>query len=67
MKTFYILAWILVAIAAVVSFVTGYFNSATLVAFSLTALALVYALALWSVITNTPDMMPKVFHRNDES
>lgn len=56
MKNFYISAWILLAAAAFVSVLTGSFNPVTLVAFSLTALGLVYTLALWSVIVNTRDL-----------
>jgi hypothetical protein len=53
LKTFYILAWILVALSAVVTHLGGYFNSVAQVTFSFAVLALVYALALWSVFTNT--------------
>jgi len=66
MKTFYILAWVLVALSAVVSLWAGYFNSATQVAFSVMVLALVYALALWSVITNPQDTKHEIFRWNDE-
>ena len=63
MKQFYISAWILVVFAALVTFLTGYLNPITVVAFSLIALGLVFGFALWSVMTNTPDM-PQVFDRN---
>lgn len=53
MEKFYISAWILLAAAAFVSVLTGSFNPVTLFVFSLIALALVYTLALWSVIINT--------------
>lgn len=53
MKNFYISAWIFLAMAALVSVLTGTFNPATLVVFSLIALALVYTLALWTVVVNT--------------
>ena len=66
MKTFYVLAWILLALTAAVSFSMGYFDAITMVVLSLVAVSLVYALALWSAISTTPDMMPKVFDRNDE-
>ena len=56
MKNFYISAWILLAITAFVSVLTGTFNAVTLFVFSLVALALVYALALWSVIVNARDL-----------
>ena len=56
MKKFYISAWIVLAAAALVSVLTGTLNAAVLVAISLIALGLVYALALWSVITNTREI-----------
>ena len=65
MKTFYILAWALLALTAV-SFSMGYLDPITMIFLSLIAVSLVYALALWSTVSNTPDMMPKVFDRNDE-
>ena len=55
LKTFYLLAWILVALSAGVSLSGGYFDSVTQVAISITVLALVYALALWSVFMHTRD------------
>ena len=63
MKQFYISAWVLVVFAAFVTVLTGYLNPVTAVAFSLIVLGLVYGFALWSVMTNTPDM-PQVFDRN---
>ena len=53
MKKSYVSAWFLLAAAAFVAVLTGVMNAAALVAFSLVALGLVYALALWSVFTNT--------------
>lgn len=53
MKKFYISAWVLLAAATFVSIFTGSFNPVALFVFSLVALALVYTLALWSVIINT--------------
>lgn len=67
MKTFYILAWVLLVLTAAVSYSLGYFDAITMIVLSLIAVGLVYGLALWSAITNTPDMMPKVFHRNNDS
>lgn len=61
MKNFYISAWILLAITAFVSVLTGTFNAVTLFVFSLVALALVYTLALWSVITQTRDLKAEQF------
>ncbi len=66
LKTFYISAWILVAIAAVASFWSGYYDSAMLVALSLTVLVLVYALALWSVFTNPNDAKLEIFRWDGE-
>lgn len=56
MKNLYISAWILLAAAAFVSVLTGSFNPAALFVFSLVALALVYALALWSVMADARDL-----------
>ena len=66
MKTFYVLAWILLALTAAVSFSMGYFDTIMIVVLSLLAVVLIYALALWSAIRTTPDMMPKVYDKNDE-
>ena len=59
MKTIYLAAWLLLVIAAVTSILTGTLNPATLVVFSLIALGLVYALALWLVTANTRDTQPE--------
>ena len=55
LKTIYIMAWVLLAMSAIGSLLSGYVNPMTQVAFGVGALALIYALALWSVFTNTPD------------
>lgn len=65
LKKFYLLAWISVALSAVGSLLGGHFDSVTQVGFSLAVLALVYALALWSVLTNTEDSELKIFSRDD--
>jgi hypothetical protein len=65
LKTFYILAWFLVALSAVVSLLGGYFNSVTQLTFSVAVLALVYALVLWSVLTNTQDASLEMSRRGD--
>lgn len=65
LKTFYLLAWILVALLAVVSLLGGYFYAATQVGLSVAVLALVYALALWSVLTNTHDTRLEISSRGD--
>lgn len=53
MKQIYISTWILLAIAASVTVLTGSFDSVALMVFSLIALGLVQALALWSVYAQT--------------
>jgi hypothetical protein len=65
LKTFYLLAWILVALLAVVSLLGGYFDAVTQAGFSVAVLALVYALALWSVLTNTQDTRLEISSRGD--
>lgn len=59
MKKFYVSAWFLLAAAALVSALTGTFNAAALLVFSLVALALVHTLALWTVIVNTRGVQPE--------
>jgi ABC-type multidrug transport system permease subunit len=56
LKNLYVLAWFLLAAAVLVSALTGAFNVAALVVFSLIALGLVYTLALWSVTVNTREI-----------
>ncbi len=56
MKKIYVLAWFLLAAAAFVSALTGTFNPAALLVFSLIALGLVYTFALWSVLVNTREI-----------
>ncbi len=53
MKKIYTAAWFLLAILFLAAILTGYLNPVSLVAFSLFALGLVYALALWTVVINT--------------
>lgn len=55
MKQFYIAAWILLAISAIATVLTGSFSPAILLVYSLGALALVMALAMWSVYVQTRD------------
>ncbi len=55
MKKFYVLAWFLLAMAALITALTGAFNAVALVVFSLIALGLVHTLALWSVLVNAQD------------
>ena len=52
LKNFYVLAWFLLIGSALVSVFTGSLNEIGMVAFGLIGLALVYALALWSVFSN---------------
>ena len=61
MKKFYISAWILLAVTAFAAVLTGSFSPIAMLAFSLIALALVFALMLWTVIENTRDLQaPKL-------
>jgi len=55
MKKFYVSAWLLLAASVLVSVFTGTFNPIGMVVFSLVAVGLVYAFALWTVIVNTRD------------
>lgn len=59
MKNIYVAAWFLLTILFLASVFTGYFNALSLVVFSLSALALVYALAIWSLYVNTPEVTTK--------
>ncbi len=51
-KNFYAAIWILLLAVSTISFFANTFNWAALVVYSLIALVLVYALALWTVIVN---------------
>lgn len=53
MKKIYGFAWVLLAAAVIATASSGALNAAALFIYSLVALALVYALALWSVFVNT--------------
>ena len=55
MKTFYFIAWFLLIASALASSFVGTFDAFAMVAFSLVALGLIHALALWSVFVNTRD------------
>lgn len=59
MKKLYVLAWALLALAALVSALTGTFNPVALVVFSLVALGLVSTLVLWSIVVNTREIKPE--------
>jgi ABC-type uncharacterized transport system permease subunit len=59
MKKIYKASWILLALAFVATVLTGNFNMLSLVVFSFAALALVYALAIWSVFVNTQSTEPE--------
>lgn len=54
-KKIYAAAWILLALTAFVTILSGSLNALTLVVFSLVALGLVYALALWTVVGSTSE------------
>jgi hypothetical protein len=56
MKKIYAFAWFVLVAAVFFTVLTASFTPAALVTFSLAALALFYALALWSVITNTGEI-----------
>lgn len=56
MKKIYVAAWFIVALAVLVSIFTGTFNPATLFVYSLIALVLIHALALWTAILQTREM-----------
>lgn len=66
MKKIYTAAWFLLTLFFVATVFTGYFNALSLVVFSLGALALVYALALWTLFVNTPDEAVEQFAGNDK-
>jgi hypothetical protein len=55
MKKLYASAWLLVVMALVISVLTGASSFGALLGSSLAALALVYGLAVWLVISNTRD------------
>lgn len=59
MKNIYIASWVLLAISFLATLFTGSFNAVSLFVFSFAVLALVYALALWSVIVNTQNTQPE--------
>ena len=52
MKKFYGFAWLMLAGSVVLSIVNGPMNGLQMLAFSLIGLALVYAFALWAVLTD---------------
>ena len=53
MKKIYIASWILLTLTLVATVLTDGFDSTSLVVFSFAVFAMVYALAVWSVLTNT--------------
>ncbi len=55
MEKIYTAAWLLLATLFLAAVLTGYLNPVGLVTFSLFALGLVYALALWTVVANTKE------------
>jgi hypothetical protein len=56
LKKFYVSAWLLLIGSGAVSVFTGSLNEIGMLAFGLISLALVYALALWAVFTNSGEM-----------
>ncbi len=61
MKKLYISAWFLLAAAVIVSAFGGVVDGPVLLVFSLVALGLVYALALWSIVVNAREPETKRF------
>jgi hypothetical protein len=57
--------WIAAAIAGIILGLNGSIEPAAKVIFSLVALAVLYAFALWTVMVNTRDPQPQVFNRNE--
>ena len=57
-KQIFLSALILAGIAALFEGLDGAFDSTAMVIFSLIALVLFYAFALWTVITNTSESQP---------
>ena len=58
-KKFYVSAWFLLAAAVLISALTGAFGTTAMIVFSFIGLSLIYALALWSVISNKRDLQPE--------
>ena len=58
-KKLYVLAWLLLTGSAVATILTDSLNGLSIVAFGLIALALVHALAFWSVVVNTRGPQPE--------
>ena len=52
---FYVITWLLLAGAVLFSVVNGPVNELQMIAFGLIGLALIYGLALWSVLVNTTE------------
>jgi len=58
MRKIYTAAWLLLTVLFLASVSTGNFNPVSLLIFSLIALGLVYAPALWAVVVNTKKLTP---------
>lgn len=56
MKSFYIAAWFLLIISAFIMVLTGSAKPAPMVVFGIAGLGLIYAPAVWSVLTGTLEM-----------
>jgi hypothetical protein len=63
LKKLYVLAWFLLVMATLISALTGTLDPVALLIFSLFALGLIHALALWSVIVNTREVGSERFAR----
>lgn len=64
-RTFFASVWILTTIAALLLGLNGSIDPAAMVIFSLVALALFYAFALWTVLVNTRDSQAESFKLNE--
>ena len=64
-KTIFASAWILTTLAVFVLGVSGRIDPVAVVIFSLIALGLFYAFAVWTVIVNTPDADPRASNSNE--
>lgn len=57
-KKFYVFAWFLLIGSAIGSILSGTFDAMGMVAVSLGAVGLVYAFAMWAVLTNPSRAQP---------
>ena len=67
LRTIFASVWILATMTALLLGLNGNIDPAAMVIFSLAALALFYAFALWTVIVNTRDSEPLSLSRNERT